>query len=180
MQIEQVESAAVGSIQAGYAFTALKNQQFPNFHTKDQTDRFFRWYLHPPFLFCLKLITRMFACRGIKLNQDLHIAKFRFNMQFRLVNAEEFIKQLLSSPEVQQAFKPLESLGTVAKVTFKQINCTVLNMAYFDVFEEIGIVAGNSGSIQGCMDEWVDGMQLSDKLRQALACEEDENYELFQ
>lgn len=48
MQIEQVESAAVGSIQAGYAFTALKNQQFPNFNTKDQTDRFFRWYSHPP------------------------------------------------------------------------------------------------------------------------------------
>jgi hypothetical protein len=44
MQIEQVESAAVGSIQAGYAFTPLKNQQFPNFYTKDQTDRFFRWY----------------------------------------------------------------------------------------------------------------------------------------
>jgi hypothetical protein len=41
------------------------------------------------------------------------MAKFRFNMQFRLVNAEEFIKQLLSSAEVQQVFKPLESLGTV-------------------------------------------------------------------
>jgi hypothetical protein len=53
-------------------------------------------------------------------------------------------------------------------------------MAYFDIFEEIGIVSGTSGSIQGCMDEWVDGMQLSDKLRQALACEEDQNYELFQ
>lgn len=104
-------------------------------------------------------------CRGIKPEKDLHLAKFRFNQQFRLVNAEEFIKQLLSSEEVQKAFKPLESLGTVANVTFKQINCTVLNMAYFDIFEELGIVSGHNGSIQGCMDEWLDGMQLCDKLR---------------
>jgi hypothetical protein len=27
------------------------------------------------------------------------------------------------------------------------------------------------------MDEWIDGMQLSDKLRHALIFEEDENYE---
>ena len=30
------------------------------------------------------------------------------------------------------------------------------------------------------MDEWVDGMQLSDRLRQALAFEEDPHYETFQ
>ena len=107
------------------------------------------------------------------------MAKFRFNQQFRLVNAEEFIKQLLSSEEVQKAFKPLESLGTVSGVTFKQINCTVLNMAYFNIFEELNIVNSNNGYIQGCMDEWVDGMQLSDRLRQALAFEEDPHYETF-
>ena len=40
-------------------------------------------------------------------------------------------------------------------------------------------VNSNNGYIQGCMDEWVDGMQLSDRLRQALAFEEDPHYETF-
>lgn len=53
-------------------------------------------------------------------------------------------------------------------------------MAFFDVFEEIGIVSGHNGSIQGCMDEWHEGMQLSDKLRQALVFEESEHYETLQ
>ncbi len=53
-------------------------------------------------------------------------------------------------------------------------------MAFFDVFEELGIVSNHNGSIQGCMDEWQDGMQLSDKLRQALVWEENEHFEILQ
>ena len=63
---------------------------------------------------------------------------------------------------------------------FKQINCSVLNMQYFDCFEELGIVNKGDGRIQGCMDEWYEGMQLQDKLRQALVWEDDENFEEFQ
>ena len=108
------------------------------------------------------------------------MAKFRFNQQFRLVNAEEFIKNLLSSEDVQNNFKPLESLGSVSSVTFKQISCKVLNMSFFDCLEQMDIVNKHNGMIQGCLDEWVDGMQLADKLRHALAFEEDENFETFQ
>ena len=53
-------------------------------------------------------------------------------------------------------------------------------MAYFDVLEELNIVNDFNGHIKGCMDEWIDGMQLSDKLRHALIFEEDENYETLQ
>ena len=52
-------------------------------------------------------------------------------------------------------------------------------MSYFDCFEEFEIVR-KDGRIEPCMDEWYDGMQLSDKLRQALIWEENENYEEFQ
>ena len=38
--------------------------------------------------------------RGIKLNEDFHFAKFRFDRQFRLVSADDFLKQLLSSETV--------------------------------------------------------------------------------
>jgi hypothetical protein len=50
-------------------------------------------------------------------------------------------------------------------------------MNYFNVLEELNIVNKHSGTINGAMDEWYDGMQLNDKLRQALMWEEDENFE---
>lgn len=50
-------------------------------------------------------------------------------------------------------------------------------MSYFSFLEELNIVNPGTGSINGCLDEWVDGMQLSNKLLQALVWEEDENYE---
>lgn len=63
------------------------------------------------------------------------------------MNAEEFLKNLFSSEDVQNAFKPLESLGTVQGLSFKQLTCTVLNMAYFDIFEELEIVNDSNGYI---------------------------------
>ena len=40
----------------------------------------------------------------------------------------------------------------------------MLNMAYFDILEQIGIVNQHNGSIRGAFDEWYEGMRLGDKL----------------
>lgn len=56
------------------------------------------------------------------------------------------------------------------------MNCTVLNLAYFNFFQELDIVNEYTGTINGAMDEWIDGVQCGDKLRQALMFDEDENY----
>ena len=52
-------------------------------------------------------------------------------------------------------------------------------MAFFDFLEELKIVNPHNGKINGCLDEWIEGMQLSNKLRMALCWEEDENYEVL-
>ena len=52
-------------------------------------------------------------------------------------------------------------------------------MAFFDFLEELKIVNPHNGKINGCLDEWFEGMQLSNKLRMALCWEEDENYEVL-
>ena len=52
-------------------------------------------------------------------------------------------------------------------------------MAFFDFLEELNIVNPHNGKINGCLDEWIEGMQLSNKLRMALCWEEDENYEVL-
>lgn len=73
----------------------------------------------------------------------------------------------------------MHGVGPVDDIKFTQVSCDVLNMSYFDFLEELGIVNPNSGNIRGCIDEWHEGMQLQDKLRHALAFEEDENYEVL-
>ena len=57
------------------------------------------------------------------------------------------------------------------------MTCNVVNMSYFDILEELNIVNPNTSMIQGCMEEYVNGMSLGDKLRTAMFFEEDENYE---
>ena len=57
------------------------------------------------------------------------------------------------------------------------MTCSVVNMSYFDFLETMGIVNNYNGEVQGCMDEYLEEMTLSDKLRTGLLWEEDENYE---
>ena len=123
---------------------------------------------------CTKANTRF---RGIKVGKDAHVQKFRFNQQFRLINAEEFLKQLLNDPQVQAHFLPVSNIGTCTDLTFKQVTCSVLNMSFFDILEQIGIVNEHNGLIRGAFDEWYEGMRLGDKLTQAFVWEDDENYE---
>ena len=58
------------------------------------------------------------------------------------------------------------------------MNCTVLNLAYFDFLKtlEDPIVNEFTGTINGAMDEWIEGVQCSDRLRLALMFDEDDNY----
>ena len=49
-------------------------------------------------------------------------------------------------------------------------------MTYFDFIEDLGFVPKGSSNLVGAMDEYVDGIQCSDRLRHALIYEEDENY----
>ena len=95
--------------------------------------------------------------------------KFRFNRQFNLIGAEEFLKDLLNSREVIKNFSPLQGItpGECKNFKFTQLNCNVLNMAYFDIFNEINCI-GPTGDIFGNYDEVIDGMTLSSKMTQVM------------
>ena len=45
------------------------------------------------------------------------------------------------------------------------MTCNVINMSYFDFLEELNIVNPHTSYLQGCMDEWIHGIQCSDRLR---------------
>ena len=85
------------------------------------------------------------------------------------------MKALLNSDVARKNIGLLGALGEVQDVQFKQINWSVINLAYFDFLENLNIVTPDA-KIMGDYDEWVEGMQLSDKLRKAMMFEDDENY----
>lgn len=51
------------------------------------------------------------------------------------------------------------------------MNCNVLNMSFFDVFQENKIVS-QDGQIRANYEEYVEGIQLGDRLRQVMIFEE--------
>lgn len=61
MQISETSSAVPTGQAEGFEFTHLGDhtKAFPGFAAKENTDRFFQW--------------------GIKIGQDLNLAKYRFN-----------------------------------------------------------------------------------------------------
>jgi hypothetical protein len=81
----------------------------------------------------------------------MHLGKFRFNKTFHLIGAEEFLKDMLNSTEVPKQFRPLNGLGTVSDIKFTQMNCNVLNMSYFDIFETLNLT-GINGALRGAME----------------------------
>lgn len=118
--------------------------------------------------------------RGVNVNtKDMYVSKFRYNQAFHLVGADMFLKSLLNSPVVRENCELIACLTDVTDVSFKQINCSVVNLAYFDWLEDLEIL-GQDAYIKGDYDEWVEGIQLSDKLRKAMLFEEDENYSELQ
>ena len=122
----------------------------------------------------------MILYRGINTNTtDLYYTKFRYNQAFHLVGADMFLKSLLNSRIVRENSETIASLGDISSVSFKQVNCTVTNLSYFDFLEDLGIVDGDA-RIKGDFDEWVSEVQCSDKLRKAMLFEDDENYSELQ
>lgn len=96
--------------------------------------------------------------RGIRLDQELFLRKFRYNQVFHAVGADDFLKQILNSEAARASLPLLQSLGEVTDVSFRQMNCTVVNMSYFDFLEDLRIVNSNTTNLQGCLDEYIFGI----------------------
>jgi len=111
--------------------------------------------------------------RGLK--DSIDVAKYRFNKPFHLIGAEEFLKDLFNNAGVCK-FSALTcvSPGTITGVKFKHMNCDVLNMSFFDVFQEANVTM-EDGTIRQYYEERYEGMILGDKMRQVMVWEEYED-----
>ena len=99
------------------------------------------------------------------MTDNVLMQKYRFNRNFNLISAEEFLKDLFNSRDVIKNFQPLQGIGCgeIKSVKFTPMSCNILNMSYFDVFSDIGCV-GPTGDIYGNYEEVHDGITLSTKL----------------
>ena len=100
---------------------------------------------------------------------NILLQKFRFNRNFNLIGADEFLKDLFNSYEVTSNFDPLRALnqGDCTGVKYTQLNCNVLNMSFFDVLQEAQVIS-TDGNIRGNFEEVVDGIICLSRLTQVL------------
>jgi cilia- and flagella-associated protein 300 len=114
------------------------------------------------------------------LDKDMELSKFRFNQSFNMFNADRFLKELFNSYEFRAAMPGFSSNlpAKVDSVQYDRLTTEVINMGFFDILPEKEITT-YTGYIKKEPEELLDGLQLGDRLRYALAFEESEYYEIF-
>ena len=86
------------------------------------------------------------------------------------------MKDLVNDKNVTNVYEPFRGLNEISGVKFTEMSCSVLNMNYFDIFKELGMVT-EKGDIRQDFEERVDGMVLGDRIRKAWLFEDTEDIE---
>lgn len=66
-------------------------------------------------------------------NENLKIAKYRFNQSFHLIGIDNFLKDLFNDKTVLGTFAPVSYTNSCSGVKYKKLNSQVINMSFFDV-----------------------------------------------
>ena len=126
-----------------------------NYASKEIEQLFTKWLDFE----CMKMY-----CRGLKDN--LKLKRFRFDQEFKQVNLDDFLKDLFNNPSVKSELIPaLNSFAPAVKeVKFSMLSTNVTSMDFFDPLEKYGIT-GINGYIKKSMDEYINDVEVSDRLR---------------
>ncbi len=100
-------------------------------------------------------------------------AKYRFNQPFHLIGADNFLRDLFNDKTVLGTFAPVGYTLNCNNVNYKKLNSQVINMSFFDFLKEKKIVM-DDWRIKADFDEYLDGIQLSNRLRKAMLWEDDD------
>jgi hypothetical protein len=120
------------------------------------------------------------------LIQNMELMKFRFNMSLDLKDLDKFVKELFNDISVRKNFKPLESVfimlegkNKIDNVKYNKLTTKLTNMDLFNTLFVNNICTGESGYIQKDFEDYLEGILISDKLKQSLLLEDSENYCIF-
>jgi len=144
--------------EASYVFTSLDSAQFTCYHSKSFLAFQQKW--------------------GFSAMQ---VAKFRFDRPFNSMSPSDFLKDLVNSAEVRRAFPPINSAARTEAVTdvqFTELRARLTSMDLFDRLRDAGKV-DDAGSIRKMVPDYIDGIEVADRVREVLMVEESEDYGLF-
>ena len=120
------------------------------------------------------------------LQRGMRYAHFRAGKAYHKMAGREFVGDFLGDARVQEAFRVLtkggqwEPLGDVADFDFEAVPATLTNMEFFDRLETADPpITRKEGTIFKCFENFVNGIQISDLLRDMLLNEESENAALY-
>ena len=126
------------------------------------------------------------------MSELMQVHCFRFDQYYKKYMSDKLLLDFVRDPNVQSVFKvPLKGKGSVAKgpqslgdVTKIRTEAVPTTLTSFDVFDRLGedgvqVVRGESGHIAKCFDNYIDELQIADKLRELLVDEDSENYTVF-
>lgn len=132
------------------------------------------------------------------LIQNMELVKFRFNLNFELKDLDRFLKDLFNDKQVKANFSPLNAIyvepkkddknensyssssaGTIENFKFNRLSTRATSLDIFNTVYESDICNEETGYIKKDFDEYVDDIQISDKLKQALLMEESDCYCAF-
>jgi len=96
----------------------------------------------------------------------MKITRYRFDQEFKQVNLEEFLKDFFNNSVVRSSLGTAAAgLSTAVKdIKFTILNTSVSSMDFFDPLKKYGIL-GENNYIKKYMEEYVDTIEVADKLR---------------
>lgn len=119
------------------------------------------------------------------LTKGMELVKFRFNRAFELKDLDKFLKDLFNDTVIKQNFPPLQNIilpgaqKEIEKFSYKLLSTKCTNLDIFDKIFEHNIVTEQTGRIKQDYDTYLEDITISDKLKECLLLEENENYNIF-
>ncbi len=130
------------------------------------------------------------------LIQNMELVKFRFNLNFELKDLDRFLKDLFNDKQVKINFSPINAIyveekkdekessnknntGLIENFKYNKLATRATSLDIFNIIYENDICNEENGYIKKDFDEYVDDIQISDKLKQSLLLEESESYCTF-
>lgn len=116
------------------------------------------------------------------LDSNLTVEKFKFNGLFSANNSSDYDRILRDFFRDSVAMSRIQIEGTPSGVPLviesQQVSTNVMSMEFFDRLENFDIIS-TGGQIRGCFEEYFDGIQCGDKLREVLLNEDSENASIY-
>lgn len=146
-------------METSYSFHFLDKAVFSSYENKDLQAKLRKW--------------------GFVPHMTFH--KFRFDQPFNEFSPSAFLLDLANSPEVAailNSFRSGKKVENISEINYVELKCSQTSMDYFNFLYENDLVH-QSGSIRKVIPEYVEEIEICDKIREALLVEESEEYLIF-